>query len=248
MKTLTIKIKKAAKFPIETEVIKAESFTGLSLIQIKDLTVYSGNKEEKLGDFFSIEGEIAKNPESQKIILEGDYSKVRRIGEAMKAGEIIIKGNVDLHLGENLGGGKITVEGDVAGWVGTNMIDGLIHIKGDVDCYVGCAERGMGSGMSGGAIIVDGDVGLDVGRGLKGGEITVGGKVKRFIGAYMKAGVIKAREAGEHVGYAMSGGQIMIETPFDVPFYFKKTGEEGEQVTYEGDISFNAGGTLKIPR
>jgi formylmethanofuran dehydrogenase subunit C len=62
------------------------------------------------------------NPEGKEIItINGDVSKVRRIGAGMKSGEITIHGDVGMHLGEEMKGGKITVHGNVGGWAGSMM-------------------------------------------------------------------------------------------------------------------------------
>ncbi|MFH0859636.1 MAG: formylmethanofuran dehydrogenase subunit C [Candidatus Altiarchaeota archaeon] len=248
MKTLTIKLKEKLDYPIEAEALKPESFAGKTMKQILELEVYAGNRKKTLGEVFQIEGEIAKKPEDQKLLLEGDFSKVKRIGEDMKAGEILVKGGAGLHLGEGMVGGSIIVEEDAGGWVGTGMRGGTIEVKGSVECYVGCAVRGEDSGMSGGTIKVGGNVGLDVGKGLIGGEITVEGRVEKFTGSYMSGGTIKARECGSPLGYAMKKGSITVETPMDAPFYLKRKGEDGQYILYDGDVSFKGKGEVRIRR
>ena len=49
----------------------------------------------------------------------------------MKTGEIVINGNVGMHLGDKMVGGKITVNGNAGQWVGGGMKNGLIEIHGD---------------------------------------------------------------------------------------------------------------------
>ena len=81
------------------------------MANIKKLTVYHGNEEKSLGDFFEITGKSGEIVDL-KIIIEGNLYKVKRIGEKMSAGEIVINGDVGMHVGNQMIGGKITVNGN----------------------------------------------------------------------------------------------------------------------------------------
>ena len=72
-----------------------------------------GNRRFPLTDYFDIEVEgEATGPEEVKMILDGDFGRVKYIGCKMGAGEIIVNGDADLHCGAEMKGGKITVNGD----------------------------------------------------------------------------------------------------------------------------------------
>ena len=58
------------------------------------------------------------------IHIDGNLSKVQRIGSGMTDGEIRIAGDVGMHLGVEMKGGKITVEGNVGSWLGSSMKGG----------------------------------------------------------------------------------------------------------------------------
>ena len=81
----------------------------------------------------------------------------------MKTGEIVINGNVGMHLGEKMAGGKITVNGDAWPMGRRAMKKGLIEIHGNAGDYLASPYRGSTEGMKGGKIVVDGDVGSDSG-------------------------------------------------------------------------------------
>ncbi|MBC7131336.1 formylmethanofuran dehydrogenase subunit C, partial [Candidatus Bathyarchaeota archaeon] len=131
--------------------------------------------------------------EKLTITIEGNVSKVKMIGKGMTSGEIIIKGDVGMHLGEEMKGGKITVYGNVGGWAGSMIKGGTIEIHGNADDFLAAPYRGQGRGMAGGTVIVHGDVG-------------------REAGAYMREGLIKIYgNADQFVGYCMHGGKIYVQ-------------------------------------
>lgn len=247
MRTLILTVKEMPAVGIEAEIIKPESFAGKTIRQVEALKVYAGNRKVKLGDVFSVEGETAKNAKDQKIVVEKSGPKLKRLGESMSSGEIVIKGDAGYHLGEYMSGGKITVEGNAASWVGTTMSGGEIIVSGNAGSYIGSSSRGLNEGMRGGRIAIKGNAGTEVGVGLVGGEIIVEGSCPAFAGSYMKGGSIRLGGIGERVGYAMSGGEITVEDPsFKPPLYFKKEAEEDRYVIYGGDASFKGGGRLKV--
>jgi formylmethanofuran dehydrogenase subunit C len=199
---------KKFQFPVHAECINPDVFQGKSTKEIASLPVWEGNKQKKLGDLFKIKETSAETP---NITVNGDVSEVRRLGQGMKTGEIVINGNAGMHLGEKMSGGKITVNGNVSGWTGSSMKKGLIEIHGDASDYLASPYRGSSEGMRGGKIIVDGNVGSDSGCYLRGGVIIVKGNSGPFLGFHMSKGVIYVeKNAGPRLGANMTGGKIII--------------------------------------
>lgn len=247
MKTITLKAKEIPPVGLEIE-ISPTTVCGKSLDDIKNLMVYSGNVQVKLGKFFEITGEVSEDASKQTLVFEGDLSNVKRLGQGMTDGKIVINGDIGLHLGQNMAGGKIEVKGNAAGWIGTDMTGGDIVIKGTAGSNIGCAQRGMTSGMDGGIITIEGDVGNYIGVGLNGGNITINGSAKQFVGSYMKNGRIQVNDIGLRPGYAMSGGKIVVNGVFEVPFYFSLSTEDDEYRIYEGDQGFDGKGQLYVKK
>lgn len=117
-----------------------------TLAEIKKLPVYHGNEEKTIGDFFDVSGKSGEITDL-KIILEGNISNVKRIGEKMSAGEIIVNDDVGMHVGNLMTGGKITVNGNADDWAGAMLNGGELEITGDAGHYVGAAYRGFWKGM-----------------------------------------------------------------------------------------------------
>jgi len=199
---------KKFQFPVHAECINPDIFQGKSPAQIASLTAWEGNKKKKLGDLFKIEEASVETP---SITINGDVSEVRRVGQGMKTGEIVINGNAGMHLGEKMAGGKITVNGNSAGWTGSSMKKGLIEIHGDASNYLASPYRGSTVGMRGGKIVVDGNVGSDSGCYLRGGAIIVKGNAGPFLGFHMSKGVVYVeKNAGSRLGASMTGGKIVV--------------------------------------
>jgi formylmethanofuran dehydrogenase subunit C len=195
-------------FPVMAECINPDIFQGKSLTEIAELTVWEGNRKKKLADLFKIEEDPAETP---NITLNGDFSEVRRVGMDMKNGEIVVNGNVGMHLGEKMSGGKITVQGDSSGWTGSEMKGGLIEITGNAGDYLASPYRGSSVGMSKGKIIVHGNVGSDVAVFMKGGLIKVHGSAGPFLGFRMHGGTVHIeKNIGNRAGACMSSGKIVV--------------------------------------
>jgi formylmethanofuran dehydrogenase subunit C len=196
------------QFPVMAECISPDVFQGKSVAEIAALEVWEGNRKKKLGDLFKIEEDPAETP---NITIQGDVSEVRRVGMGMQNGEIVVNGNIGMHLGEKMSGGKITVHGDAAGWAGSEMKGGLIEIMGNAGDYLASPYRGSSVGMNKGTIIVHGNVGSDVAVFMKGGVIKVHGNAGPFLGFRMHGGTVHIeKNIGNRAGACMTGGKIVV--------------------------------------
>ena len=255
------KIREKIGIMVEAEAISPESFAGKGKEEIEALLVWQGPEKLPLSSFFDVElsGSPSASAEETRIIMQGDLSRVKRIGEGMKAGSIEIDGPAGMHLGAEMVGGSILVKGNAGSWSGREMKGGLLHIKGNCGDHVGSAYRGSWRGMTGGQIIVDGNARSQLGGGLAGGQITVEGDVENFCGIRQSGGMILVRgSAVRGVGAEMNGGAIAVCKDILQPSPgFVETGREedpklgevqleGRFVKYAGDyaLSKNAKGTL----
>jgi formylmethanofuran dehydrogenase subunit C len=239
---------------VQAPCITPENFTGKTKAEIGKLSLTEGNRTLTIGDLFKIEESTETTP---NITLNGDFSKVKRIGQAMKTGEIVCNGNIGMHTGEMMAGGKITVNGNAGGWTGSEMRKGLIEIHGDGGDYLASPSRGNDAGMKGGLIIVDGNVGTDVACFLKGGIIKIKGSAGMFLGYHMSSGVIHVeKDTDVRAGACMTGGKIIIGGKMEILPSFTidgtkpkvkidaQTNAQGPFYVFLGDLSEH--GTGKI--
>ena len=200
--------KKEFDVPIQAACISPDVFKGKDSAEIANMPVTEGNRNLKLGDLFEIQEDSLEAP---YITINGNVSKVKRIGQAMKTGEILVNGDCGMHTGEKMVGGKITVNGNMGGWSGSDMKGGIIEVHGDAGDYLASPYRGTNTGMKGGLITVDGKVGSDVGCYLHGGVLKIKGGAGRFLGYHMSDGAILVdQQVDMRPGACMTGGKIVI--------------------------------------
>ncbi len=202
MAEIKLKLKKEPNYPLEAEIITPDIFAGKSAADIKKLIVYHGNEERSLGEFFDVSGNGSEVKDT-KITIEGDLSNIKRIGEKMTGGEIIINGNVGMHVGNNMSGGKISVNGNADDWAGAMLKGGELEIIGDAGHYVGAAYRGFWKGMQNGLIKVKGKIGNEALSWVNGSK-----PGKRFP-------TLVCGGAGSFLGIHSHGGTIIIEGDCD---------------------------------
>lgn len=250
MKELILKLKEAPKTGLEAETVLPEIFAGKSLSEVSNLPVFLGNRKRKASDFFDIAGEITKNTLDQRIVLEGNLSRVKRIGENMNGGEILINGSIGIHLGEFMQSGKITIMGNANSWIGTSMAGGEILIEGNAQDYIGCAKRGENKGMKGGRIIINGNTGTEIGSYISGGEIMIKGMAESFVGSYARGGKITVGKISKNrIGYLMKTGEIFVlDSDFIVPFYFNHLMDNAEYSVYQGDLGIDGKGLIYVKK
>jgi len=243
MAVIDLKLKKQPDFPLEAESISPNNFAGKKAAEIKKLIVYCGNDQLSLGDFFNVSGDGGE-VDDIKINIDGDLSKVKRIGEMMTGGEIVINGNVGMHVGSQMSGGKIVVNGNADDWAGAMLKGGELEITGDAGHYVGAAYRGYWKGMMNGVIKVKGKVGnesLSWVSGSKPGKrfpTLICGSAASFLGIHSHGGtIIVEGDCDRCVGADQVRGTIVVKGKVSrmLPSY-KKIGEVKEIELMNGEI------------
>jgi formylmethanofuran dehydrogenase subunit C len=245
------------RFPVIAECIRPDVFQDKKCEEINRLKVWEGNKQRMLSEIFKVE---ESEGETAPLTICGDVSQVRRIGSCMEKGEIIINGNVGMHLGEEMKGGKIIVYGNVGSWAGSMMKDGMIEVYGNVGDYLGAPYRGSSEGMHGGRIIVHGNVGSEAGAHMRNGIMKIYGNAGQFVGFRMHNGTILVqKDCAGRAGACMVNGRIIVEGHLEsvLPTFTldgirpKVKVEEGEIVegsfyVFLGDLAENGSGKLYV--
>ena len=244
---VTLVLKKLPSLPVEAESINPENVTAKGIKDIENLTLWSGNRQEKVGDYFKVSitplnetgkagdsalASIAPGREAQdglaKLVVQGDLSRFKRLGQGMTAGEMEIRGSVGFHAGALMRGGKLLIQGDAGDWLGAHMEGGQIRVEGSAGHFVGAAYRGETQGMTGGTILIRERAGQMVGARMRRGVIAIGGDCGDLPGFGMLAGTILiAGTPGRQVGAKMQRGTVIILQPNDLlpTFYYNCTYE-----------------------
>ena len=242
--------------PIEVDSLTPDRVFGNSEDEIKAVKVWWGNRQENTGDLFdvSVEGE-AGSAEEVKIVMDGDLSRVKHIGDGMKAGEIEANGDVDMHCGAMMEGGRITVKGNADCWAGREMKGGELIIEGDAGDNLCAMYRGEMTGMTGGKVTVGGNAGECTGQYMAGGEVLIKGNSDVLAGYAMRGGRIVIEGEAAIPGADMIKGEIIVKGDVEMLPSFKYDGveriEAEEYDKYIGDYAMGerkAKGTLYVKK
>lgn len=202
---LEITLREQTSIPIEVDTIRLETVREQTPDQIKSTTVFYGNRQPTLGDFFDVQG----SADDGQIVWIGDCSKVKLIGTHLTSGHVRVEGDAGMHLGAEMTGGEIEVRGNAADWVGAEMHGGTIRIRGNAGHLVGGVYRGGRRGMTGGQIYIHGNAGNEIGHTMRRGLIAVAGNVGDAVGFNMIAGsVFVFGTSGIRHGAGMRRGTI----------------------------------------
>ncbi len=209
---LKLKLHTQPDVPLEAECISPDRLQSLNVSEISNLTLFHGNRQSCLGDFFECSGNF-----DGEVVVEGDLSKIKHIGSAMSLGKLIIDGDAGLHTGAAISGGEIIIEGNATDWLAPEMSGGRVTVKGNAGHMVGSGYRGSSIGMIGGEIIIHGDVKNETGNFMRRGLIAIGGNAGDFTGVNMLAGtIIVLGEMGIRTGAGMKRGSIICQHKADI--------------------------------
>lgn len=231
-KQITLVLKQVPSLPVEAESINPQSLHGRSMEEIKHLPVWCGSCQEEVGDYFEIEfSESASTngggaEELPQVLLKGDLTRFKRIGQGIGAGTMFVEGSVGFHAGAQMRGGKLVINGNAGDWLGAHMEGGLIQVSGNAGHFAGAAYRGATKGMVGGTILIRGNAGQMAGGRMRRGLIVVGGDCEDMTGYSMLAGTILiCGKAGIRVGVRMERGTVILlhEQTLVPTFYYDCT-------------------------
>jgi formylmethanofuran dehydrogenase subunit C len=159
MTALTFTLKTVPDFKLNCARLTPNNLAGLSLTQIKNLSLLNTKNSPKVADFFDVSGE-----NYEQIVFKKSSSQLDFIGHKMSHGSITIEGDCGNFLGANMHGGNIICHGNAKDRVGDQMRRGLILIDGNTGDY-------CGSRMIAGTIGAYVKVGKYAGFGMKRGTI-----------------------------------------------------------------------------
>ncbi|WP_449241094.1 formylmethanofuran dehydrogenase subunit C [Desulfoscipio gibsoniae] len=219
---ITLRLKEKSSLPVEAESINPENLCGKTLEEIRRLPLWSGNRSYRLENFFEVEssesvreaGALQREDKPLKVILRGDLSRFKRLGQGMSAGEMEIQGSVGFHAGAEMRGGILRIKGDAGDWLGAHMEGGQILVEGSAGHFTGAAYRGKTQGMRGGSILIRGNAGQMAGSRMRRGLLAIGGDCGDAPGFKMQAGtLLVAGNSGTLAGSNMLRGTIIFLRP-----------------------------------
>ncbi|NLA26977.1 MAG: formylmethanofuran dehydrogenase subunit C [Firmicutes bacterium] len=233
MKTVKLTLEQDLAVPLEVEALNPLRLADMSIDEIKSCEIWYGKAKKQTGEIFKVEvtggppdlpADLNLPHEDICLELYGNLSRVKRIGQGMGGGLLIVHGDAGVHLGSLMTGGIIVVEGSSGDWTGAQMSGGQIRVQGDAGNFTGSAYWGNKSGMTGGMIIIGGSAADMTGRLMRRGLIIVMGDAGDFTAGNMIAGtVIVGGSAGRRTGAEMKRGTVLLTREPDMMPTFRKT-------------------------
>ena len=214
---VTLSLKETPRVPVEAESLVPEKVLGKDEREIGLLPLLVGNETRTVADWFH----VAVGPNTADggnkvdghadLVLRGDLTRFKRLGESMSSGRMVVESSVGFHAGARMSGGTLTIHGDAADFLGAHMVGGLIVVRGNAGHYTAAAYRGHKVGMKGGTIIITGNAGQMLGARMRRGLIYVLGDSGDVTGFNMKAGtIIIGGTPGVRVGARMVRGTVIL--------------------------------------
>jgi len=246
---LTAKPRRKPFIPVEAESIIPRHF-----LQGRDLFIWEGNKKRSLRELFDVMVErTAAAAEEVEVILRGDVSRFKRVGEYMDAGKITIEGDIGMHCGNFMSGGTIEILGNANGWLGREMRGGGILCHGNAGHYAGSGYRGEKFGMKGGTLEILGNAGDFAAEYLTGGDVIIHGNAGDLPGVEMAEGNLLIHgDCSRPCGNMTGGTCTVLGTVHGMLPTFRMTGTvlwEPKKIrltAFEGDIANRGKGTLQV--
>ena len=132
MTALTFTLKSKPLFKLDCSRLTPNGLAGLSLAQIKNLSLLNSKNSPKVADYFEVSG-----TDTEKIIFKNPSSQLDFIGHKMSFGSIICQGDVGDRVGDQMRRGLILIDGNAGDYTASRMVAGTIGVYGSVAKYAG---------------------------------------------------------------------------------------------------------------
>lgn len=223
MSKCTISSIQATNHRIDMRWLSEASNSGISTADAECMPLKVGNREHKVADFFSLDGDIT----ATDMTLNTETVACDYIAYQLPKGKTMTVSSAAGHYaGAELAGGHLILQSGAQHYVGCAMKAGMITVTGNCGHYVGGAYAGHKRGMSGGTILVKGHTGDFTGDLMRRGIIMVTGNIGNYCASRMIAGTITSLGSiGTHVGKNMRRGTLLFhQLPKNLPTTFTNCG------------------------
>ena len=210
MSITVLTLKTAPSLRIDLRGVTPAAVAALTAADVERLPVGYGNALLPLAEWFSVSRRetVAGDDELR---IEGDASRVDRIGWQMAAGRIVVDGSAGDYAGAGMTGGELHVNGNAGALAACEMAGGTLTVAGNVGDFAAAPLPGSMDGMRGGTLVVRGRAGVRFGDRMRRGSAIVFGDVGHFLASRLVAGTIAiGGRAGAHVGYGMRRGSVVF--------------------------------------
>lgn len=209
---------------VDAATLAPDRFAGLDVAAAARLVLPTSTGDARLGDLFAVDADPGPD---DALVVDGDLDRFHRIGAAMRAGALHLRGAAGPHAGSGMRGGRLTIEGDAGERAGEGMRGGILLIGGSAGDHAGAPLPGHADGQSGGVLVVRGRAGTGAGFRMRRGLLALGAP-GGAVGGAMIAGTIVIFEApGPGAGAMMRRGTLVALRPFEPGASFARSGRSG---------------------
>jgi formylmethanofuran dehydrogenase subunit C len=211
MTTWQLNLRQQPMLRLDLRGVNPASLAALSQAEIEQLPLPCGNRCTPLGEWFSVRPSAT---DGLDLLLEGDLSRVDRIGWQLGGGRMHVDGTVGDYLGAGMTAGEISVSGDAGRLAACEMAGGRLRVSGSVGDYAASTLPGSMDGMRGGLFTVQGNAGERLADRMRRGTVVIHGNVGDFAASRMVAGTLAVAGAcGAHPAWGMRRGSLVLANP-----------------------------------
>jgi len=211
MTQVRLTLKQPPTLRVDMRGVTPTALAGLEPAQIERITVTHGMQTLALAELFDVSRSTSAAGGDAELLLEGDLSRLDRIGWQLDSGRIVVVGSVGDYAGACMSAGEVSVQGDAVMLAACEMAGGTLSIDGNVGDHAASSLPGSMDGMRGGTLVVRGRAGHRFADRMRRGSAVVFGDVGDFLASRLVAGTIAiGGRAGAHVGYGMRRGSVVF--------------------------------------
>lgn len=218
VRTLVLTLRHDPGRPVDARHLSPDRCQGLSLLQIGDLLLVSGNRTSRVEELFTLDEQPGADPGAiPDLVIRGPRKGLGwldRLGQGMTAGRLRVEGDCGAYAGQSMKGGHLDIRGHAGAYAASDMRGGELHILKDADVHLGGVQPGSAFGMRGGVVVVRGNVGPRAADRMRRGLIVVGGNAAEQCGYRMVAGtLVVGGDCGDFPGFNLLHGTLICTRP-----------------------------------
>jgi formylmethanofuran dehydrogenase subunit C len=208
MSTWQLSLRQQPALRLDLRSVSPEALAELSAAQVEQVPLPLGNTTSPLGEWFRVAPLVS---DSLDLLLEGDLSRVDRIGWQLGQGRVRVAGSAGDYLGACMRGGDLLVTGSAGDLAACEMAGGRLEIGGNAGDFVASTLPGSMDGMRGGTLVVRGSVGQRCADRMRRGTLVIHGDAGDFLASRLVAGSIAlAGRCGAHPAWGMRRGSLVF--------------------------------------
>jgi formylmethanofuran dehydrogenase subunit C len=223
--SVTLRQTQTTRQRIDFSGLLPETLCQLSADEIAATPLWQGNRQVRLDSLFSVERQ--DDPQQRLELLTLD-DRIDCLGKQMRAGHILVHGDLGHYAGQAMQGGELHVDGSAGDYCGSGLRGGCVRVSGNVGDCLGAPAGGELRGQQGGLIQVRGNAGKRAGERQRRGLCVIECDTAELTAYRMIAGTLYVGgRCGPMTGHGMRRGSLLLrQAPQTMDENFRDNGEQ----------------------